>query len=52
MSLGSLTKLQNLLLIARDIGYLLKEEFIGLAEQIIEVSKLIYGLIRSLKSRN
>ena len=49
MSLGSLTELQNQLLIARDIDYLPKEEFAKLAEQTIEVSKLINGLIKSLK---
>ncbi len=32
MSLGSLTELQNQLLIARDADYLPKEEFIKLAE--------------------
>jgi len=52
MSLGSLTELKNQLLIARDVGYLPNNEFIGLAEQTVEVSKLINGLIRSLKSRN
>ena len=49
MSLGSVTELQNQLLIARDIGYLPKEKFNNLARQTIEVSKLINGLIRSLK---
>ena len=53
MSLGSLTELQNQLLIARDINYLPENEFIKLANQTVEVSKLINGLIRSLKkSRN
>jgi four helix bundle protein len=50
MSLGSLTELQNQLLIAKDINYLPKEEFIKLAEQTVEASKLINGLIRSLKN--
>ncbi len=50
ISLGSLTELQNQLLIAKDINYLPKEEFTKLAEQTIEVSKLINGLIRSLKN--
>ncbi|MCK4524941.1 MAG: four helix bundle protein [Candidatus Andersenbacteria bacterium] len=49
MSLGSLTELQNQLLIARDIDYLSNEEFTKLADQTVEVSKLINGLIRSLK---
>ena len=51
MSLGSLTELQNQLLIARDVGYLSREEFNNLAKQTIEVSKLINGLIRSLKKK-
>ncbi len=50
MSLGSLTELQNQLLIARDLCYLSKEEFIELAKRTIEISKLINGLIKSLKS--
>jgi four helix bundle protein len=50
MSLGSLTELQNQLLIAKDINYLPKEKFIKLAEQTVEASKLINGLIRSLKN--
>ena len=49
MSLGSLTELQNQLLIARDIDYLSKNEFTELADQTVEVSKLINGLVRSLK---
>ncbi|MBW2661452.1 MAG: four helix bundle protein [Deltaproteobacteria bacterium] len=49
MSLGSVTELQNQLLIARDIGYLSKEGFNNLAKQTIEVSKLLNGLIKSLK---
>ncbi len=49
MSLGSLTELQNQLLIAKDVGYSSKEEFDKLAIHTIEVSKLINGLIRSLR---
>jgi len=41
--------LQNQLLVARDVGYLPREKFYNLAEQTTEVSKLINGLIRSLK---
>ncbi|MCK5413022.1 MAG: four helix bundle protein [Candidatus Pacebacteria bacterium] len=52
MSLGSLTELQNQLLVARDIGYLQEEKFSELAKQTVEVSKLINGLIRSLKTKN
>ena len=49
IALGSVTELQNQLLVARDVNYLLKEEFAKLAEQTVEVHKLINGLIKSLK---
>jgi four helix bundle protein len=48
---GSLTELQNQLLIARDVGYLAKELFSDIANQTVEVSKLINGLIKSMKKR-
>lgn len=46
---GSLTELQNHLLIAKDVGYLAKEIFNTTAEKTIEVSKLLNGLIKSIK---
>lgn len=49
MALGSLTELQNQILIARDVGYLKKQVFDTLAAQTVMVSKLINGLIKSLK---
>lgn len=48
MALGSLTELQNQLLITRDVGYLPKEKFDELAERTVTVSKLTNGLIRSV----
>jgi len=44
ISHGSVTELQNQLVIARDIKYLSKEEFNKIAEQTIIVHKLITGL--------
>ncbi|MDQ1283984.1 MAG: hypothetical protein QG620_332 [Patescibacteria group bacterium] len=44
MSHGSLTEIQNQLVIARDLGYLSKEEFDKVASQTITVHKLITGL--------
>jgi four helix bundle protein len=41
---GSLTELQNQLIIARDIEYLKKEDFDKIAKQTIIVHKLITGL--------
>lgn len=47
MARGSLTELQNQLLVARDITYLSKEEFSHIAEQTVLVHKLLNGLIKS-----
>jgi four helix bundle protein len=44
ISHGSLTELQNQLIISRDNGYLSKEEFNKIANQTIIVHKLITGL--------
>lgn len=49
MAHGSLTELQNQLLVARDIGYLPKTVFQETADQSIIVHKLLTGLIKSLK---
>lgn len=43
---GSLTELQNQLIIARDIKYLEKENFNKIAKQTIGVAKLLNGLKR------
>lgn len=50
MSLGSLTEVQNQLLIARDLKYLSKEKFSNLAEKSVTVSKLLNGLIKKSKT--
>jgi four helix bundle protein len=47
---GSLTELQNQLLICRDVGFITQKEFLPLAEQTIVVGKLLTGLIRSAQS--
>lgn len=48
-SLGSLTEIQNQLLVARDLGYINQQLFKDIALQSVVVSKLINGLIKSLK---
>jgi four helix bundle protein len=50
VALGSLTEVQNQLLIARDINYISQEEFRLLAEQSVKVSKITNGLIKKSKS--
>lgn len=47
---GSLTELQNQLLVARDIGYINQETFKQAAELTIFVHKLINGLLKSSQS--
>lgn len=47
---GSLTEVQNQLLIARDIGYVSKEMFNDIANQTIIVGKLLTGLLKAVKS--
>lgn len=49
ISLGSLTELRNQPLVAKDVGYLNKEEFQDIAKDTVEVSKLINGLVRGAK---
>lgn len=51
-SLGSVTELQNQLLIARDIRYISTEVFKKLAEKTVIVNKLTNGLIKSAKILN
>ena len=50
IALGSLTELQNKLLVAKDVFYIQKEEFKKLADRTVETSKLINGLIRGTKN--
>lgn len=49
ISFGSLTEIQNQLLIAKDVGYINQDKFNSLAEQTITVSKIISGLIKKSK---
>lgn len=49
-ALGSLTEIQNQLLLAKDIGYISKTDFDVIAKQTIVVNKLTNGLIKKSKS--
>ena len=46
-ALGSVTELQNQLLIGKDLSYLSKELFSSIATQTVSVHKLINGLLKS-----
>jgi len=47
ISLGSITELQNQLVVSRDLGYIEQEDFNKISRQTINVHKLINGLIKS-----
>lgn len=49
IALGSVTELQNQILVCRDIGYMKNENFDKIAQQTIVVTKLIRGLIKYTK---
>lgn len=50
ISQGSVTELQNQLLIGRDVGFIRNDKFEEIAAQSVKVHKLISGLIRSSKN--
>lgn len=52
MAKGSLTELQNQLLVARDVGYISQSEFSTIAEQSKIALGLLIGLIRSTKEHD
>jgi len=52
ISCGSLTELQNQLLIARDVGYLDADLFNSLSNASVKTHQILSGLIRSTKARN
>lgn len=52
MSQGSVTELQNQLLVARDVGFIGKEKFQEIALQSVTVHKIINGLIKSSKNHD
>lgn len=52
ISQGSLTELQNQLIISRDVEYISEIQFKTLFDQSVVVNKLLNGLIRSSKNYN
>jgi len=50
ISQGSLTELQNQLLLSRDIGYIDKPSFEELAEQSVRVQKITNGLLKGARN--
>jgi len=52
MALGSLSEVQNQILIAKDVAYISEKYFQEISEQTVSVSKILNGLIKSSLSRN
>lgn len=50
MALGSLTEVQNQLIIAKDVDYVTEEEFNKIARRTVKISKITNGLIKKSKS--
>lgn len=50
MALGSVTELQNQLLVSRDLRFASTKDFDEIAQQTIHLHKLINGLIKSSRS--
>jgi len=50
IALGSVTEVQNQMLIARDIEYLSKDDFMLIEKQGVIVHKLINGLIKASRT--
>ena len=48
---GSLTELQDQLIICRDVSYLDKAAFTRIAEQSVVVHKLLNGLLRAIRDK-
>lgn len=51
-ALGSLTEVQNQLLISRDLEYINSSLFKELSQRTVTVSKLLNGLIKSAKKKH
>lgn len=50
IALGSASELDTLILIAFKLGYIIKEEYNSIIEKLTSVSKMLQGLIKSIKS--
>lgn len=52
IALGSVTEIQNQILISRDVGYLTAERFDQLSKQSVSVCKILHGLITATKNQS
>ena len=47
---GSVTELQNQVLVARDVGYITNEQFQEIAQQSVKVHKITNGLMKGARA--
>jgi len=52
ISQGSLTELQNQLIISKDVGYISEDKYAEIADQSVKVKKILGGLIWSSKNHD
>lgn len=50
IALGSITELQNQLLVSRDVEYITNDQFDNIVEQSVKTHKITNGLIKGCKS--
>jgi four helix bundle protein len=51
IALGSLTEVQNQLILAKDLKYIFHEQYENLLNQAIVVNRLLHGLMKNVPSR-
>ena len=47
---GSLTEVQNLLIILKDLHFITEEKYLKLEESLVTTTRLILGLIKSIRT--
>ncbi len=50
IAMGSSSELENYLILARDLNYILKEEYSTLQDELVNVRKMLNAFIQRLKS--
>ncbi len=49
ISLGSLAEIQNQILIAKDLNYISKNLFLTIANESVEIRKMLFALVKTAK---
>ena len=50
ISSGSATELDYLFLVAKDLGFILEDEYVTLVQDLTEIRKMIFALIQKISS--